>query len=81
MDYSPCDLLIENHHISEEKIDIEFLETLRMDYPPLAIVIMSLINNREYFKTLEKLKFDITPSMDEKRIPKPKKYLTRVFGG
>jgi CheY-like chemotaxis protein len=52
---SQCDLLVANYYLSEDEIDYEFWEHLRARYPEMEVVILSHVNDREYYEMLEKL--------------------------
>jgi CheY-like chemotaxis protein len=49
-----CDLLIANYYLSEDEIDYEFWERIRERYPQMEVIILSHVNDREYYELLEK---------------------------
>lgn len=48
-----CDLLIANYYLSEDEIDYEFWERIRQLYPHMEVIILSHVNDREYYEMLE----------------------------
>jgi DNA-binding NarL/FixJ family response regulator len=77
---NPCDLLVANYYSAEDQIDYEYWEQMRAEYPDMEVVILSHVNDREYYEMLEKLE-------DENDAPagfassKLKQFFENVFGG
>ncbi|WP_413287611.1 hypothetical protein [Bdellovibrio sp. HCB337] len=54
LELKSCDLLIANYYLSEDEIDYEYWERVRARYPHMEVIILSHINDREYYDMLEK---------------------------
>lgn len=74
------DLLIANYYLSEDEIDYEFWERIRARYPSMEVIILSHVNDREYYDLLEKVSaFENQPSQPlSYRI---RHFFENVFGG
>lgn len=75
-----CDLLIANYYLSEDEIDYEFWERIRDQYPEMEVIILSHVNDREYYQMLEKLdqSQDVHARPFSARI---RHFFENVFGG
>ena len=75
-----CDLLLANYYTSEDEIDYEFWENMRQQYPQMDVVILSHVNDREYYEMLEKIQDDGTVAMNGSS-NKIKQFFDNFFGG
>lgn len=75
-----CDLLVANYYTSEDEIDYEFWEKVRLEYPLMDVVILSHVNDREYYEMLEKIQ-DNAPVNALNGGSKIKQFFDNVFGG
>jgi CheY-like chemotaxis protein len=80
LEETPCDLLVANYYSSEDEIDYEFWENLRMRYPEMDVVILSHVNDREYYDMLEKLDDD-RPQTAGPGGSRIKHFFETIFGG
>jgi len=77
---SNCDLLVANYYTAEDEIDYEFWEMIRQEYPHMEVVILSHVNDREYYEMLEKIQDDeLAHGLGSSS--KIKQFLDSVFGG
>lgn len=76
-----CDLLIANYYLSEDEIDYEFWETLRERFPQMEVMILSHVNDREYYEALEKMSRDDQEGLHQPFSAKIKHFFEHVFGG
>lgn len=76
-----CDLLIANYYLSEDEIDYEFWERIHEAYPHMEVIILSHVNDREYYEMLEKSgKFE--EGLDSRRFSsRIRTFFENVFGG
>ena len=82
LDERKCDLLIANYYLSEDEIDYEFWEQIRGQFPGMDVIILSHVNDREFYELLEK----ISRADHEVRRHRPfseriKNFFEYVFGG
>lgn len=76
-----CDLLIANYYLSEDEIDYEFWERIHESYPHMEVIILSHVNDREYYEMLEK-SGKAEESMDTRRFSsRIRNFFENVFGG
>ena len=81
LEESVCDLLVANYYTSEDEIDYEFWENVRARFPEMEVVILSHVNDREYYDMLEKLgkaDRDLEGAHSPSRM---KQFFDNVFGG
>jgi len=82
-----CDLLIANYYLSEDEIDYEFWETIRGRFPQMEVIILSHVNDREYYQMLEKASREEQEGRHELHEPrerltsKIKHFFEHIFGG
>lgn len=78
---NPCDLLVANYYLSEDEIDYEFWEHVRTRFPDMEVVILSHVNDREYYEMLEKLEQLEFPPIQNSGNSRLKHFFENVFGG
>ncbi len=76
-----CDLLIANYYLSEDEIDYEFWEKIRERFPQMDVMILSHVNDREYYEILEKMNFTNQENLHQPFSVKVKHFFEHVFGG
>jgi CheY-like chemotaxis protein len=76
-----CDLLMANYYLSEDEIDYEFWEGIRARYPEMEVIILSHINDREYYDMLEKLEREGASTRQRPASSRIKEFFDNVFGG
>lgn len=75
-----CDLLIANYYQSEDEIDYEYWERVRARYPHMEVIILSHINDREYYDMLERLS-SADPRATQPISSRIRHFFENVFGG
>jgi len=76
-----CDLLVANYYLSEDEIDYEFWERVRTRFPEMEVVILSHVNDREYYEMLEKLDGFGDEEIAKAPTSRLKRFFEDVFGG
>jgi DNA-binding NtrC family response regulator len=73
------DLVVANCYEADDEVDYEFWDRLREENPSLDVVILSHVNDREYYEMLEKLEaFESRPTPLTAKL---KNFFEHVFGG
>ncbi len=81
LDQKECDLLIANYYLSEDEIDYEFWEMVRGRYPRMEVIILSHVNDREYYEALVKMSQEGHEGRYQPFSTKLKHFFEHVFGG
>jgi DNA-binding NtrC family response regulator len=81
LDKKECDLLIANYYLSEDEIDYEFWEVIRARFPLMDVIILSHVNDREYYEALEKMSQNVHEGHSRPFSTKLKHFFEHVFGG
>jgi hypothetical protein len=81
LDEKECDLLIANYYLSEDEIDYEFWEMVRGRYPHMEVIILSHVNDREYYEALVKMSREDHEGQHQPFSAKLKHFFEHVFGG
>ena len=81
LDEKECDLLIANYYLSEDEIDYEFWEVVRDRYPQMDVIILSHVNDREYYEALVKMSKEDHGGLHQRFSAKLKHFFEHVFGG
>jgi hypothetical protein len=81
LDEKECDLLIANYYLSEDEIDYEFWEMVRGRYPHMEVIILSHVNDREYYEALVKVSREDQEGPHLPFSTKLKHFFEHVFGG
>ena len=82
-----CDLLVANYYTSEDEIDYEFWEKVRGAFPRMDVVILSHVNDREFYDMLGKIPDDTAIGKvnvmngNVLGTSKIKQFFDNVFGG
>lgn len=76
-----CDLLVANYYIAEDEIDYEQWDQFRLRYPETQVIIMSHINDREYYEMLEELEKQRRTEHSTGFGVRIKTFFENVFGG
>jgi len=76
-----CDLLIANYYLSEDEIDYEFWERIRERYPQMEVIILSHVNDREYYELLEKSGNSQEGAESHRFSARIRNFFENVFGG
>lgn len=76
-----CDLLIANYYLSEDEIDYEFWDRIRERYPKMEVIILSHVNDREYYDMLEKSGQTLDGSDPARISSRIRHFFENVFGG
>lgn len=81
LEQQECDLLIANYYLSEDEIDYEFWEAIRERFPRMEVLILSHINDREYYEMLEKISQADQEGSRQPLSSRIKHFFEHVFGG
>lgn len=76
-----CDLLIANYYLSEDEIDYEFWDRIRELYPKMEVIILSHVNDREYYDMLEKSGTVMDGPGSQRISSRIRHFFENVFGG
>ena len=75
------DLLIANYYLSEDEIDYEFWETIRERFPLMEVVILSHVNDRDYYEALVRTSQVAQENLRPPLSNRIKHFFEHVFGG
>jgi hypothetical protein len=81
LDEKRCDLLIANYYLSEDEIDLEYWDYVRSRYPRMEVMILSHVNEREYYQILEKMASQVEDQVQLSLPSRIKIFFQNVFGG
>lgn len=76
-----CDLLIANYYTSEDEIDYEFWDLLRERFPHIEVIILSHVNDREFYQLLEASSLEGKAGPPQSLSNRVWDFFENVFGG